>query len=320
MGIKMKRASQKYFILLIVFIVCSSFLFVGCKRKNNNSEFSQNSQNLFSTVQKAISTASKNTKIIKESGLLKEKIYPETIFWGEWELESNKDNQNKKCPTDKIIKININNIQMPCLPDSLVFLEGNEEKKEEYNLPSKSNYCFSNYFFKATDNATTCYITLYRTQKDSLLIGFVIPESDKHNIWQVEEKEYKILSWVGWKLVLDYEGESAVYVPQNIIDNSDLAWYGELAADYKPIDNIIGISLSKASLQDQGQEGVFIRFQDESKEESEEAAEIQFSEDGIVEIKTISGKEFCYEFRYSGDTLTLISGNQIAVYKRLFKD
>lgn len=131
----------------------------------------------------------------------------------------------------------------------------------------------------------------------------------------IVEIDYE-MSLKGYELELTYNGETAVYVPEQIEGTTNYqGFYMKKAGvtdGYEEIDKIIGISLIPDAeyLQiNEGSSTMMFNLHEGYVESSYE-----FGEDGIVTINSSKGDTYEYEYYYSGDSLTLISDNQTAVY------
>lgn len=149
--------------------------------------------------------------------------------------------------------------------------------------------------FAISDNILAIGVTDEETLGTLGALGWTPPDAEETNIIEID---YEI-SWTGYELTLTYNGDSAVYVPYCIENNASwkLGKAGVISGS-SAIDGIYGItydSSSQSILYD-----VHNGYVD---------ASMVVNDDGTAEI---DGN--FYTYRYSGDSLTLISENSSAVY------
>lgn len=152
----------------------------------------------------------------------------------------------------------------------------------------------------------------YMFDGDVLAVGFTDVESDE-NVTGTDIKEIDyIVSWIGSKLELTYDGESLVYVPEQIEKGFgvDIVNAGPVS-DSDIVDGICGIGVTSDVWDGNNflEEAVMYDIHEGYIE-----ASYQFEEDGSLLFDSAVGGRHKYTYLYSGDSLTLIADGKPYVY------
>lgn len=236
--------------------------------------------------------------------------YPPESFYGYWVLEGYTSSQDEIHPTDSTMTLmdGDREVILESFPYSLDF--GSDfylyDTLEEYHS-AYGGMDFGKFsFYYPGDNNGLVWNGIYDTSGDTLAIGLL--QQGTGSELEFKELDYQI-SWTGYKLTLTRDGESVVYVPLNFVTNpgngyNAVAPLGCVFKEYQPIDGIVYISnLSEGTL----------RYKD-SEYGATVDAQYDFREDGTVTISTAEGKTYDLNYRYAGDTITLFSDTEFAVY------
>ena len=161
------------------------------------------------------------------------------------------------------------------------------------------------------------FLVTYAINEDTLAIGVtqkgVYDEAiDSTGIIEIDYE----MSLKGYELQLTYQGETVVYVPESIEGTTNYqGFYIEEAGitdHYEEIDHIRAVHIIPDAeyLQiNEGPSGIMTNIHEGYVE-----ASYDFGDDGIVKITSSKGESYEYEYYYSGDSLTLMSEEQTAVY------
>ena len=236
--------------------------------------------------------------------------YPPESLYGYWVLEGYTSSSDEIHPTDSTMTLmdGDQEIILESFPYSLDF--GSDfylyDTLEEYhNVYGGMDFGQFSFYYPG-DNNGLVWNGIYDTSGDTLAIGLL--QQGTGSELEFKEMDYQI-SWTGYKLTLTRDGESVVYVPLDVVTNPDngyntVAPFGSVFKEYQPVDNIVYISnLSEGTL----------RYKD-SEYGATVDAQYDFREDGTVTISTAEGKTYDLNYRYAGDTITLFSDTEFAVY------
>ncbi len=199
--------------------------------------------------------------------------------------------------------------KMTCLPDTMVFGLNSSGFASSTLLDMYVygwNYLLTDFSFRnQRDNSFTAILPYY-IDGNTLAVGFYDSSGDDDAVL-VQELDY-LMEWTGWKLTLTYDGESVTYVPRNVIadeKNGYVTAGGKIVSGYTGIDGITAVYPADGE----------VVIDDETYK-----ASFTFREDGTATIKVRRGNTYELEFRYSGDTLTLIDGDHAALYGTMYAD
>ena len=176
-------------------------------------------------------------------------------------------------------------------------------------------YGFGVITFQGTEDAeadTELSIMAYGERKmaytiagDILALG-VTDETSYDNFGETDIMELDYgMELDGYRLTLTFNGESAVYVPEQIENENrvDINCAGPVEAGVI-LDEIHGITISS-------DENSLMRS---DVHEGYIDTEYNFQDDGTVTINVSDGESYKYNYIYSGDSLTLTSDKDTAVY------
>lgn len=195
--------------------------------------------------------------------------------------------------------------EFTCLPDTLVFGLGDNGYPVDSlgGLSVNAGYYLADLTYRNQDGTPFYSILPYAVNGTTLAVGFY-DSQEEDSAAKVQEMDY-LISWNGWKLTLSYGEESVTYVPYVTVRDAETGHVhhgGEIVAGYDGIDGITGIYPD-------AEEPQIVYGEGEPLE-----ASYEFREDGTVTIQVEDGRSYEFTFRYSGDTLTLIDGNHVALY------
>lgn len=193
------------------------------------------------------------------------------------------------------------------------------------NVLEKNGYGFGCIEFQATENGDASdklsaisygdRKIAYSICDDTLAIGVtdagVFDDLTETDILEIDY----IMNLKGCELELSYQGETAVYVPEQLeseyCKGINMRNAG-VTDNYIEIDHIKGITiLPEEDILYDFHGGNSLMF---DTHEGFVEASYDFGEDGILTINSSKGDVYEYEYIYSGDALTLIADEQTAVY------
>ena len=161
------------------------------------------------------------------------------------------------------------------------------------------------------------FLVTYAINENVLAVG--ITEKGKYdeaiNSTNIVEIDYE-MSLKGYELQLTYQGETVVYVPESIEGTTNYqGFYIEEAGitdHYEEIDHIRAVHIipdAEYLQTNSGPSGIMTNIHEGYVE-----ASYDFGDDGTVKITSSKGDSYEYEYYYSGDSLTLMSEEETAVY------
>ena len=240
-------------------------------------------------------------------GLLPASVDPVSLK-GTWCVEGS-DVENPTAATDTMTDTDFISEDgtitgMTVLPDTMVLglSSSGYSSSTVYDLGYYSSYMLADTTYRKQDGTSFYAIVPYGVSGSTLAFGFYDAGDDDDAIL-AQEMDYQ-MDWTGWKLTLTRDGESITYVPTSSIVNAEsgtVCTGGSIVPGYDGIDGITGVYPAA--------DDAYIKYGDEKY-----TADFTFREDGTVTIALKSGKTYNLTFRYSGDTLTLIDGDHVALY------
>ncbi len=195
-------------------------------------------------------------------------------------------------------------LELTCLPDTLVFGLGDTGYMADSIAMASINggFYLSNLTYRNQDGSAFYGILPYTVSGKTLAAGFY--DSDGEDGAQKAQEIDYLMDWTGWKLTLTYEEESVTYVPYVTIrdeESGHVTQGGSIIAGYEAIDGITAVYPRAGEST--------IAYGDEVLK-----ASYDFRENGSVSIEVEDGRAYELTFRYSGDTLTLIDRQHVALY------
>lgn len=239
--------------------------------------------------------------------------YPPESFYGSWVLEGYTSSSDRIHPTDSTMTLmdGDKEVVLESFPYSIDF--GPDfylyRNLDEYRqLYGGLDYAKFSYLGPEHENGLI-WNALYDTSGDTLAVG-LLQFGDTGTEIEFVEMDYQI-SWTGYKLTLTRDGESVVYVPLHTVTNSrdgedKVIPLGGLFKEYKPINGIVLLAAGMTGTD-------LLRYEDAEFVD----AQYDFQEDGTATITTEEGKTYNFNYRYAGDSITLFSDTEFAVYNEL---
>ncbi len=333
---------KKKFLKIIVPVLCASFLLAGCSSDSGDSEGSEisvssaeseqnagNPQSQYAVSSEKLPAASdimpKMMTSLSYGGFVPEEYsvdiqeearYDVVALKGRWCVEGSAASDEPAQATDTLIKAQfasddseVSITEMTSFPDTIVFGLNSSGYSSDTLLDIyvyAMNYLIADFSYRNQDNQSFTAVVPFAIDGNTLALGFY-DASGEDDAALAQEIDY-LMDWTGWKLTLTYGDESVTYVPTVILSDADdgvVMTGGSIISGYEGIDGITEV--------DPGEGTVVI-------DGKSRKATFEFREDGTATIQVRRGETYELSFRYSGDTLTLIDGDHVALYGTMYED